>query len=192
MRNPFRCLISISAAAALCIPAIGPKSAKAQAPATSVASSAAQIRALKITVLSTMLVGDTAGLGEWGFSALVEADGQRILLDTGAHPETVLQNARDLNIDLSDVKDVILTHNHWDHVGGLMPLRREMMKKNRRRCRVAHVSRGIFYSRPSPNGEQNEMIGIRKDYEASGGKCIEHDRRIRHLPGRVADRPRAT
>lgn len=81
----------------------------------------AQIHALKITVLSTMLVGDSAGIGEWGFSALVEADGHRILLDTGSHPDTVLQNARDLNIDLSDVKEVILTHNHWDHVHGLRP-----------------------------------------------------------------------
>jgi 7,8-dihydropterin-6-yl-methyl-4-(beta-D-ribofuranosyl)aminobenzene 5'-phosphate synthase len=183
VRTPFHCLISISAVAALCILAIGPKSAKGQAPAESVASSPAQIRALKITVLSTMLVGDTAGLGEWGFSALVEADGHRILLDTGAHPETVLQNARDLNIDLSDVSEAILTHNHWDHVRGLMPLRREMMKKNPAALSVAHVSRGIFYSRPSAKGEQNEMIGIRKDYEASGGKCIEHTEGFDIFPG---------
>jgi hypothetical protein len=59
VKNPFRCLISISAVAALCILAIGPKSAKGQAPAESVASSPPQIRALKITVLSTMLVGDS-------------------------------------------------------------------------------------------------------------------------------------
>jgi len=168
--------------ALLCIPAIGLKSAKAQAPTTSVASSA-QIRALKITVLSTMLVGDTAGLGEWGFSALVEGDGRCILLDTGAHPQAVLQNVRDLNIDLSDVKDVVLTHNHLDHVGGLMPLRREMMKKNQAALSVAHVGRGIFYSRPSPKGEQNEMIAIRKDYEASGGKCIEHAEGFDIFPG---------
>ena len=116
MRNRFYCLISIFAVAALYVPAFGPTLVKAQTPAASVASSAAQIRALKITVLSTMLVGDTAGLGEWGFSALVEADGHRILMDTGAHPETVLRNARDLGIDLSDVSEAILTHNHWDHV----------------------------------------------------------------------------
>jgi 7,8-dihydropterin-6-yl-methyl-4-(beta-D-ribofuranosyl)aminobenzene 5'-phosphate synthase len=182
MRTPFRCLISVSAVAALCIPAIELNSAKAQSPTTKVASSA-QIRALKITVLSTMLVGDTVGLGEWGFSALVEADGRRILLDTGNHPETVLQNVRDLNIDLSDVKDVILTHDHLDHVGGLMPLRREMMKKNKAALSVAHVGRGIFYSRPSPEGEQNAMIAIRKDYEASGGNCIEHAEGFDIFPG---------
>ena len=85
-------------------------------PATSVQNTPAQIHALKVTLLSTMLVGSTTGMGEWGFSALIEADGHRVLLDTGAHPDTVLQNARDLKIDLSDVKEVILTHNHWDHV----------------------------------------------------------------------------
>src|SRR3984885_14245431 len=90
----------------------------------------AQVHSLKVTLLSTMLVGDTKGRGEWGFSALIEADGHRVLLDTGAHPDTVLQNARDLKIDLSDVQDVILTHNHWDDVGGLLTLRKEMMKTN--------------------------------------------------------------
>jgi 7,8-dihydropterin-6-yl-methyl-4-(beta-D-ribofuranosyl)aminobenzene 5'-phosphate synthase len=183
VKNPFRLLIALAALAALSIPTLGPRTAKAQAPAAGVAGPAAQIRALKITVLSTMLVGDAPGLGEWGFSALVEADGHRILLDTGAHPETVLQNARDLNTDLSDVKEVILTHNHWDHVRGLMTLRREMMKKNPAALSVAHVGRGIFYSRPSPKGESNDMIAIRKDYEASGGKIIEHSEGVEIFPG---------
>jgi hypothetical protein len=112
-------------------------------PATTVQNAPAQIHALKVTLLSTMLVGATTGLGEWGFAALIEADGHRVLLDTGAHPDTVLQNAGDLKIDLSDVREVILTHNHWDHVSGLMTLRREMMKKNPSALSVVHVSRGI-------------------------------------------------
>lgn len=104
-----------------------------------------------------------------GVSALIEADGHRVLLDTGAHPDTVLQNARDLKIDLSGVKEVILTHNHWDHVSGLMTLRREMMKKNPSALSVVHVARGIFYSRPAPEGEDNRMIAVKKEYEATGG-----------------------
>jgi 7,8-dihydropterin-6-yl-methyl-4-(beta-D-ribofuranosyl)aminobenzene 5'-phosphate synthase len=114
------------------------------------------IGALKVTLLSTMLVGDPTGLGEWGFSALVEADGHRVLVDTGAHPDTVLQNARDLHIDLSNVREVILTHNHWDHVSGLMMLRKEMMKKNPAALSGAYVARGIFYSRPGPQGERQQ------------------------------------
>jgi len=113
-----------------------PAEAQSTSPAPNVQSATpVQIHALKVTLLSTMLVGSTTGLGEWGFSALVEADGHRVLLDTGARPDTVLQNARDLKIDLSDVREVILTHNHGDHVGGLMTLRKEMMKEIPRHCR---------------------------------------------------------
>ena len=43
------------------------------------------VKAMKITVLSTMLAGNPGeGVGEWGFAALLEADGQRWLIDTGA------------------------------------------------------------------------------------------------------------
>ncbi|HLK32985.1 MAG TPA: MBL fold metallo-hydrolase [Terriglobales bacterium] len=141
------------------------------------------IHALKITILSTMLVGESRGLGEWGFSALIEADGRRLLVDTGSHPETVLQNARDLNIDLSSVKEVILTHHHWDHVRGLMTLREELMKKNPEALSVVHAARGIFYRRPTAKGEGNDMIAIRREYEATGGKIIEHDAGAEIFPG---------
>jgi 7,8-dihydropterin-6-yl-methyl-4-(beta-D-ribofuranosyl)aminobenzene 5'-phosphate synthase len=39
------------------------------------------VHSLKITILSTMLANE--GLGEWGFSAQVEADDKKILFDTG-------------------------------------------------------------------------------------------------------------
>ena len=154
-----------------------------EARAATTGDTTAQIHSLKITVLSTMLVGDVAGIGEWGFSALVEADGHRVLLDTGLHPETVLQNAHDLKVDLSDVHEVILTHNHGDHVGGLLTLRREMMKKDPAAMSTVHVGKGIFYSRPLPDREGNRMIAIRKDFEASGGKIIEHDGWAEIFPG---------
>jgi 7,8-dihydropterin-6-yl-methyl-4-(beta-D-ribofuranosyl)aminobenzene 5'-phosphate synthase len=169
---------------ALLLSIAGAQRAAAQNNATAgVSSAAAQVHALKVTLLSTMLVGSTTGMGEWGFSALVEADGQRILLDTGAHPDTVLQNARDLHIDLSDVKEVILTHNHWDHVSGLISLRKEMMKKNPSALSVAHVAKGIFYSRPTPQGEDNQMIAFKKEYEATGGRFIEHEEAAELFPG---------
>jgi 7,8-dihydropterin-6-yl-methyl-4-(beta-D-ribofuranosyl)aminobenzene 5'-phosphate synthase len=154
---------------------VAPKIARGQA-AGQAGALPGEVQTLKITVLSTMLVGATEneGIGEWGFSALVEADGHRVLVDTGFRPETVLQNARDMKIDLSNVEEVILTHNHGDHVGGLMTLRREFMKKNPAAMSVAHVAKGIFYSRPTAEGEGNEMIAIRKEYEATGGKFIEH------------------
>jgi 7,8-dihydropterin-6-yl-methyl-4-(beta-D-ribofuranosyl)aminobenzene 5'-phosphate synthase len=141
----------------------------------------AKIQNLKITILSTMLSDEA--IGEWGFSALVEADGHRILVDTGAKPDTVLLNARQLNLDLSDVREVILTHNHDDHVGGLLTLRRELMKKNPAALSVAHVGKGIFYSRPLDGKEDNVMIEVRKEYEATGGKFVEHDGPAELFPG---------
>jgi 7,8-dihydropterin-6-yl-methyl-4-(beta-D-ribofuranosyl)aminobenzene 5'-phosphate synthase len=186
MRRYSRFFTALAATSALCILTVGSQLAPAQASGAGTANSA-QVHTVKITLLSTMLVGDAhpgnPELGEWGFSALVEADGHRILLDTGAHPETVLQNARDLNIDLSNVNEVILTHNHWDHVRGLMTLRRELMKKNPSALSVAHVATGIFYSRPTPKGESNEMIAIRKEYEATGGKIVEHAAGSEIFPG---------
>lgn len=143
----------------------------------------AQIQNVKFTVLSTMLVGRAQGIGEWGFAGLLEADGRRILIDTGSHPDTVLQNTRDLNVDLSNVKELIITHNHWDHVRGIMTLRKAMMQKNPEALSIMHVSRGVFYSRPTDNGEGNEMIAIRKEYEATGGKIIEHATGTEIFPG---------
>jgi 7,8-dihydropterin-6-yl-methyl-4-(beta-D-ribofuranosyl)aminobenzene 5'-phosphate synthase len=147
--------------------------ASGQTSANPVRSNQNQINKLKITVLSTMLADK--GIGEWGFAALVEADAHRVLVDTGARPDTVLENARELGVDLSDVKEVVLTHNHSDHVGGLLTLRRAFMKNNPNALSVAHVARGIFYSRPSNKGEDNPMIEIKKEYEATGGHFVEHE-----------------
>jgi len=183
MKTRLGCITIVTAVVLFCLPATVPRRALAGDLVQGPIAPATQIGTLKITLLSTMLVGSPKGLGEWGFSALVEADGHRILLDTGAHPDTVLQNARDLNVDLSGVREVVLTHNHWDHVTGLLTLRREMMKQNPAAMSVVHVANGIFYSRPSADGEDNPMIAIRKEYEATGGKFIEHSDGTEIFPG---------
>jgi 7,8-dihydropterin-6-yl-methyl-4-(beta-D-ribofuranosyl)aminobenzene 5'-phosphate synthase len=142
-----------------------------------------RVQSLRVLVLSTMLA--ERGIGEWGFAALVEVDGQRILFDTGAHPDTVLKNARDLRVDLAGVTDVILSHNHRDHTGGLLHLRRELAKENPAALSRAHVGQGIFWSRPRPNSndEGNTMIALRADYEAAGGVFVEHRQPVQLYPG---------
>src|SRR5580692_7780417 len=139
----------------------------------------AELKALKITVLSTMLADD--GIGEWGFAALVEADGHKILFDTGAHPNTVLENAKELKIDLSDVQEVILSHFHDDHTTGLMTLRTELSKKNPAALSRVHVAKGIFLERRGK--DTNPMIAVKKEFEATGGKFIEHDKVDEIFPG---------
>src|SRR4051795_13762230 len=122
-----------------------------------------KVVSLKITVLSTMLAD--RGMGEWGFSVLVEADGHRILFDTGMHPQTVLDNARELGVDLSNVTDVVLSHHHGDHTGGLLALRRELIKANPEALSRFFVCRGIFLPRPGDDGgEGNETIALKGPY----------------------------
>jgi 7,8-dihydropterin-6-yl-methyl-4-(beta-D-ribofuranosyl)aminobenzene 5'-phosphate synthase len=141
-----------------------------------------RVRSLRILILSTMLADQ--GIGEWGFAALVEADGHRILFDTGARPETVLQNARELGVDLSDISDVVITHNHSDHTGGLLSLRRELSRKNPAALSRAHVAPGIFWSRPAPDGrETNSMLALKAAYETEGGRFIEHAEPFPLFPG---------
>ena len=139
-----------------------------------------QVQTLKITILSTMLADQ--GIGEWGFAALVEADGHRILFDTGARPRTVLDNARELHIDLSGVEDVILSHFHDDHTTGLMTLRRELSKTNPRALSRVHVARGIFLPRRGEDSD-NIMIAMKAEFESGGGTFFEHDKPTQIFPG---------
>jgi 7,8-dihydropterin-6-yl-methyl-4-(beta-D-ribofuranosyl)aminobenzene 5'-phosphate synthase len=136
---------------------------------------------VRVIVLSTMLA-DTQGIGEWGFAALVESDGHRILFDTGKLPETVLSNSRALGVDLSSVEEVILSHNHNDHTGGLVTLRRELAKSNPKALSKAHVGRGIFWERPD-DPPQESAVSVRSAYEKLGGAFIEHDRPAEIHPG---------
>jgi 7,8-dihydropterin-6-yl-methyl-4-(beta-D-ribofuranosyl)aminobenzene 5'-phosphate synthase len=157
-----------------------PNRVSAQTASTAAAAdSHPQVHALKITILSTMLADD--GIGEWGFAALVEADGHKILFDTGARPNTVLENARELKIDLSDVQDVILSHFHDDHTTGLMTLRREFSKSNPKALSRVHVANGIFLERRG--AKTNPMIQMKKDYEATGGVFVIHDKPEELFPG---------
>jgi 7,8-dihydropterin-6-yl-methyl-4-(beta-D-ribofuranosyl)aminobenzene 5'-phosphate synthase len=148
-------------------------------------SSNSQAHALKVTVLVTNLGGDPyEGDGEWGYSALVEVDGHKILYDTGLSADLVLRNAKALKIDLSDVEDVVLSHNHYDHVGGLMSLRRELSKINPRAMSRVHVGAGIFEPRWGEAGEDhNGLRLIRAEYLATGGAFVVHDKPTELFPG---------
>ncbi len=146
-------------------------------------SAADTVASLDVRLLSTMLTADE-GYGEWGFAALVVADGHRILFDTGAHPDTVLRNARELHIDLSNVPDVVLSHHHLDHTAGLVTLRREYAKVNPAALARAHVGAGIFLSRTDGGPrEANAMIAAKSDYERAGGAFVEYSQARELFPG---------
>jgi 7,8-dihydropterin-6-yl-methyl-4-(beta-D-ribofuranosyl)aminobenzene 5'-phosphate synthase len=79
---------------------------------------------LRITILCENGAGPVSGtLGEHGFAALVEGKNIRLLFDTG-QGETLLHNAMRMNKDLHTVDKVAISHGHYDHTGGLLPLLR--------------------------------------------------------------------
>ena len=56
---------------------------------------------------------------EWGFSCLVELEDKTILFDTGGNPEVFAHNIEALGVDVTEIDCIVLSHEHWDHVGGI-------------------------------------------------------------------------
>jgi 7,8-dihydropterin-6-yl-methyl-4-(beta-D-ribofuranosyl)aminobenzene 5'-phosphate synthase len=73
---------------------------------------------VEITTLTENTVAAPGFIAEWGFSALVDIDGYKILLDTGPG-KSILHNARLLNVNLRNIDCIVLSHGHYDHTGGL-------------------------------------------------------------------------
>ena len=73
----------------------------------------------QITILYDAFGTDAAMKKDWGFSALVEISGKRILFDTGNDPDIFAANIKAKNIDLTSIDFVVLSHRHSDHMAGL-------------------------------------------------------------------------
>lgn len=55
----------------------------------------------------------------WGFSCVVELNGTAILFDTGGDPDLLVENMAKLDVNISKIQIVVLSHIHGDHVDGL-------------------------------------------------------------------------
>ena len=56
---------------------------------------------------------------DWGFAALVEYGGKRILFDTGNNAQIFEHNVKAAGVDLQKLDFVVMSHRHGDHMGGL-------------------------------------------------------------------------
>jgi len=74
---------------------------------------------MRIKVIAT---GSSAGerlAGRWGVSFLI---GRSVLFDTFGDPGVLLDNIRRFNVDTGRIRHIVLSHDDWDHIGGLRPL----------------------------------------------------------------------
>ena len=53
----------------------------------------------------------------WGFSVYLEE--YKLLFDTGSNGRVLVDNIKNMNIDIKEIKYLFITHSHWDHIGGI-------------------------------------------------------------------------
>ncbi len=90
---------------------------------------------------------------EHGFSMLIRVFFGRksvsILFDTGISADGVVENAKRMGLDLSEVEYVVLSHGHYDHFGGLVSALKTINKANL----PLIVHEGMFKTRGTANAD---------------------------------------
>ncbi len=97
---------------------------------------------------------------KWGFSCLVEGLEKTILFDVGGEGLVLLQNMKKLKIAPETIDVIVLSHIHYDHIGGLS----HFLKKN------PHVTVYMPVSLPQ---------SVKDKVRDAGAKLIEVHRSLR-------------
>jgi 7,8-dihydropterin-6-yl-methyl-4-(beta-D-ribofuranosyl)aminobenzene 5'-phosphate synthase len=92
------------------------------------------VNSLKIYALLDDYAGyETSFLAQHGNSFLIDVEAdqveKKILFDVGQSAKPILENMRILNLDPEDIDLICLSHNHYDHTGGLLEILSEIKKK---------------------------------------------------------------
>ncbi len=74
---------------------------------------------MKLTIICDNSVTRKKLVADWSFACLVQAHGRMILFDTGAGSAILFANMRELGIEPAGIDMVVISHDHWDHNGGL-------------------------------------------------------------------------
>jgi 7,8-dihydropterin-6-yl-methyl-4-(beta-D-ribofuranosyl)aminobenzene 5'-phosphate synthase len=61
----------------------------------------------------------------WGFSCLLELESENVLFDTGWDGRMLFFNMKKLGKNPRQIKKIVISHSHWDHMGGLSYLLRK-------------------------------------------------------------------
>ena len=108
----------------------------------------------QITILIENTVRLPRLIAEHGWAVLIENKYGKVLFDTGQSSE-VLRNAALLNIDMSTIDKIVISHGHYDHTGGLA----EVLEVNPGASVFTHpdVFKPKFYMRPGGTAREIGM-----------------------------------
>ncbi|MDR3575063.1 MAG: MBL fold metallo-hydrolase [Anaerolineaceae bacterium] len=113
-RTVFRCLVSLVVASLFAL-SLSDYASTSRATKISTASPATP----RITILYDAFGKNVSMKKDWGFSALIEMNGKRILFDAGDNPDIIAQNVKAAAVDLTRLDFAVISHRHGDHMGGL-------------------------------------------------------------------------
>jgi 7,8-dihydropterin-6-yl-methyl-4-(beta-D-ribofuranosyl)aminobenzene 5'-phosphate synthase len=150
------------------------------------------VQALKITTLAENSCGFGAGssrcLGQWGLSFLLETvdangDNRKIIFDTGMHKQALLQNMKELKVNLSDVDCVVISHGHLDHTAATVEIAEAAEKPK------VYAHPHVFLQRFFKDKKSKlRKIGIpkgegQKEIEKAGGRIVLTSKPTEVVPG---------
>ncbi|MEM4706337.1 MAG: MBL fold metallo-hydrolase, partial [Candidatus Methanomethylicaceae archaeon] len=127
-----------------------------------------EVEKAEVYILSdnSVKMGSKNMIGEHGFSALIISNKGEVLLDTGQTGKVLLNNLEILKKGI--IRDIIISHGHYDHTGGLLALLRKISYS----CQIyAHPM--IFNKRFKKTKEELKEIGMpfsKEEIESIGGK----------------------
>jgi 7,8-dihydropterin-6-yl-methyl-4-(beta-D-ribofuranosyl)aminobenzene 5'-phosphate synthase len=87
--------------------------------ATGISAADAQSNTAQITLLYDAFGMTSTLTKDWGFAALIEYGGKRVLFDTGNNGEIFAHNVEAKGVDLKQIDFAVVSHRHGDHTGGL-------------------------------------------------------------------------
>lgn len=102
---------------------------------------------------------------------------KQVLFDAGPDPELFERNATVLGLDLSGVDDIVLSHGHWDHAGGLLRALRLIRRGNAKRV-GCHVNGGMFVRRGLAVGDrvlEFEPVPSQEELTEAGANLVVSD-----------------
>jgi 7,8-dihydropterin-6-yl-methyl-4-(beta-D-ribofuranosyl)aminobenzene 5'-phosphate synthase len=94
----------------------------------SISSSAGIDNPVLVKVIYDNYVSVEGMKADWGYSVYIEGLEKEILFDTGTKPEIFEENFKKLGINAGKIDYLVLSHEHFDHVGGIPAFIR--MRKN--------------------------------------------------------------